>query len=69
MIFVFWLLLAYAVGVAAGSGGRSGFGWFIQSVFLSPLIGIILVLVLPDLRHERLIASVVEKRDGKAKGK
>jgi hypothetical protein len=62
-IFVFWLLLALVVGIAAGSRGRSGFGWFILAVILSPLIGLILVLVLPNLRHERLIASAAESRD------
>jgi hypothetical protein len=56
-IVVFWLLLALVVAVAAGSRGRSGAGWFFLSVILSPLIGLILVLVLPNLRHERLIAD------------
>jgi hypothetical protein len=62
-ILVFWLLLAFVVAIAAGSRGRSGAGWFILSVILSPLIGLILVLVLPNLRHERLMAGLAKSRD------
>jgi hypothetical protein len=57
-IVVFWLFLALVVAVAAGTRGRTGLGWFILSVILSPLIGLILVLVLPDRRQERLIARM-----------
>jgi hypothetical protein len=53
-ILIFWLCLAFAVGAAASSRGRSGFGWFLLSAILSPLIGLILVLVLPNLRAEQL---------------
>jgi hypothetical protein len=62
-VFVFWLLLAFVVAIAANSRGRSGAGWFVLSVILSPLIGLILVLVLPNLRHERLTAEAAESRD------
>ena len=46
-IFIGWMIFAIVVGVAASSRGRSGFGWFLLSLILSPLVGIILVLVLP----------------------
>ncbi len=42
-----WVVLAVIVGVAASGRGRSGFGWFLLSLLLSPLIGIVLVYVLP----------------------
>lgn len=48
-IAIFWLILALVVGVAAGSRGRSGFGWFLIAILLSPLIAIIILLVLPKL--------------------
>lgn len=48
MEFVFfWLVFSIVVGVAANSRGRSGVGWFLFSLILSPLLGLILVLVLP----------------------
>lgn len=42
-----WLIFAIVVGVVASSRGRSGFGWFLISALLSPLIGFILVMVFP----------------------
>jgi hypothetical protein len=58
-ILVFWLALAFVVAIAAGARGRSGAGWFVISVIFSPLIGLILVLVLPNLRQERIVAEVI----------
>jgi hypothetical protein len=43
----FWLVFAVVVGIAASTRGRSGFLWFLLSCLISPLLGIILVLVLP----------------------
>jgi hypothetical protein len=49
-VFIFsWLLFAVGVGVLADSRGRSGVGHFFLSVLLSPLIGLIIVLVAEDL--------------------
>lgn len=48
-ILIIWLLLCVGVGVIADSRGRSGFGYFLLSVVLSPLIGLIVVLVTEDL--------------------
>ena len=49
-IVFFWLLFAGLVGLFASSRGRSGFGWFLFSAVLSPLIGFIIVLVIQDLK-------------------
>jgi hypothetical protein len=48
-IFVFWVLFAIIVGVAAGSRGRSGWGWFFLAVLISPLLAIILLALMPRL--------------------
>ena len=45
-ILVFWLVFAVIVGVIANNKGRSGIGWFLFSIVLSPLLGLIVVLVL-----------------------
>ena len=42
-----WLVCSIVIGVIASSRGRSGFGWFLIATLLSPLIGLILVLVFP----------------------
>jgi hypothetical protein len=44
----FWLFFSLLVGVLAHKRGRVGFGWFVLSVMLSPLLMGLLVLVLRD---------------------
>lgn len=48
-IFLGWFIFSIIVGVAASHRGRSGFGWFILATFISPILALILVLVLPNL--------------------
>jgi uncharacterized membrane protein YhdT len=55
-----WLIFAFVVAIAAGARGRSGIGWFLLSAVLSPLVGLILVLVLPNLRHEQLLKQLAD---------
>jgi len=43
-----YIALAIACAFLAARRGRSGIGWFFICLFLSPLIGFIFVLVLPD---------------------
>jgi hypothetical protein len=44
--------------VAAERRGRSGFGWFLVAILLSPLIGDILLAVLPDLYMRSLLEEL-----------
>lgn len=46
-----YLGLCVAVAVLASRRGRSGLGWFIVSLLLSPVLGFVFVLVLRDLAH------------------
>ena len=57
-IIFFWVLFAIAVGIFAANKGRSGFGWFLFSIFLSPLLGLIFVAVVRDKRLEEKIDNV-----------
>lgn len=41
-----WFGLAVIIGIAASRRGRSGFGWFILAVFISPLLAGLLLLAL-----------------------
>ncbi|HUL30814.1 MAG TPA: zinc ribbon domain-containing protein, partial [Thermodesulfobacteriota bacterium] len=45
MFIVLWIVLSILVGVYASSKRRSGFGWFILSIFISPLIAFVIVAV------------------------
>lgn len=48
-LFLFWFLFSVVVGIAASSRGRSGFGWFVLAMLISPLLAVILVAVMPPL--------------------
>lgn len=46
-IVIVWFALSVVAGIVAHSRGRSGFGYFMLSLLLSPLVGLILVALLP----------------------
>lgn len=56
-LVLFWLLFSIIVGVAASSRGRSGFGWFLLSMIISPILSLILVLVLPRIAETGVLRS------------
>lgn len=45
-IVIFWVIFALVVSFIAINKGRSGMGFFILSILLSPLLGLIIVLIL-----------------------
>jgi hypothetical protein len=51
-IIVFWILLSIAVAMFAAKRGRHGFGWFLISAVISPLLGFIFLLVSKDLSKD-----------------
>lgn len=52
-ILLIWCVFCVVVGIAANARGRSGFGWFLLALVISPLIALVLVLVMRDLRREQ----------------
>lgn len=46
VVFLVWVGLCIGVGMLADSRGRSGVGWGFFSFLLSPIIGLIIVLIL-----------------------
>lgn len=58
---IFWILFAVAVGIFASNRGRSGFGWFLLSVLISPLLGLLFCAVSKNL-NERQLAAVASAR-------
>ena len=54
LVGIIWFVLAFVIGVAAERRGRSGFGWFLVALLLSPLIAGILLAVFPD-KHLRAL--------------
>lgn len=58
MGFLFlWLILAGGVAIIADSRGRSAFGFFVLSFLLSPLVGLIAVFVVKDLKAAPQVES------------
>ena len=45
-IFIIWLILAVVAGWIAANKKRSGFGVFLLSVLLSPLVGLIVAFAM-----------------------
>ncbi|OOE91281.1 zinc ribbon domain-containing protein [Salinivibrio sp. AR647] len=48
MMIIIWFILAIFVAFYASSKGRSGLGFFLISLILSPLIGFIIALVVEE---------------------
>ena len=44
-IFIFWFVFSFIVAAWAGNWGRSGFGFFILSVILSPILSAFILLL------------------------
>lgn len=45
----FWFLISIAIWVWASNKGRSGFGWFVLSIIISPILAAIFLAVSSDL--------------------
>jgi len=46
-LFLAWGILSLFVGVAANSRGRNGVGWFLISLLISPLFGLLFLIAMP----------------------
>lgn len=60
ILVLLWLILAIAIGAAAGQRGRSGAGWFLLAVIISPLIAGLLLVIFPDLKTRSLLEAASE---------
>lgn len=58
-LFLFWIVISVLVGVFASSKNRSGFGWGLLSLLISPVITLIIVALLP--RKEQASQSLEDK--------
>jgi hypothetical protein len=66
--FLFWLILSIVAGAYANSKNRSGFGWFLLSIILSPIITLIILAILsnrttPPKSLEARLGEIAELRD------
>jgi hypothetical protein len=57
VLIIFWISFSVIVGIVASSRGRSGFGYFLLSIVLSPLLGLILAVAQPSLLKDQATPS------------
>lgn len=48
-IILFWFLVSIAIGIWASNKGRSGLGWFVLAILISPILAAIFLAVSKDL--------------------
>lgn len=60
-IFIFWIFFSIIVGWIASTKYRSGIGFFLLSILISPLLSLIIVLILPKNEEGILFAGEMEK--------
>lgn len=66
MWIFFWVMFAVVVGVFASSKGRSGFGWFVLSLVISPLLGFLFVAVMTNLNVQAAVSAAQAQQPGPA---
>jgi hypothetical protein len=66
MWMFFWVMFAVVVGVFAANKGRSGVGWFLLSLLISPLLGFLFVAVLSNLKEGAASHAVSAAQPGAA---
>jgi hypothetical protein len=58
MVIILWLILSILVGAYANSKGRSGIGYFILSMILTPVLGLIIAIIVePDI--DKLVEKAI----------
>lgn len=59
-IIAAWVIFSFIVAAAAGARGRSGAGWFLLAIVISPVLALIFVLVIPNLAEQKKAAELAE---------
>jgi len=58
LIPILWIVFAILIAAAADSRGRSGFGWFVLAIVLSPLLAGFVLLLMPNLTTQALLEDI-----------
>lgn len=64
-IFLFWVIASIVVGMWAGGRGRSGGGWFLIAVLVSPLLAWLILLVIG--KNEQAVEAAAISEGGMRK--
>jgi len=63
MFIIIWIVLCLIVGSIAGSRGKSSFLYFLLSAILSPLLGILILLIQPNENEKQKHQELMDKID------
>lgn len=66
LIALFWIVFVAVTGVMAAKRGRNVLGWVVLSIFFSPLLGILLLLLVgssEDKKMERIASEEALRRE------
>lgn len=61
-VLIIWCVMAVLVGIAADRRGRSGLGWSLLSLLISPLLAILFLLVMRNIAAEEERRRIEERR-------
>lgn len=62
-VVAIWLLCALAAGIVASSKGRSGIGWFLLSLLLFGILGLLIVGFMPSLKPQDGREAIPDSRE------
>jgi hypothetical protein len=62
-IALFWIIFSVVVGIAAGARARSSGGWCLLALIISPVLALILLVLLPNLKGRPTPATHVKCPD------
>jgi hypothetical protein len=57
LVIIIWLVGAVLIGVIGSNKGRSGIGWFLLAVIISPLLALFVVLAVKDRTRRGLVPA------------
>jgi DNA-directed RNA polymerase subunit RPC12/RpoP len=57
-----WFVFAIAIGIWASNRGRSGFGWFLLAVVISPLLAGVLLVVTKNRAGDDVISTLPSEK-------
>jgi phosphate/sulfate permease len=66
MFVLIWIVLSLVVALVAESRGRTGFGFLVLSLLLSPLVGFLVVISVRNLAAEKRAKAAEEAREAAA---
>ena len=66
-LFILWVTCSVFIAIFASSINRSGLGWFLLSLFISPLVALLFLAILPKRGSSALTLEFAQSLENKLK--